>query len=155
MNELTIHGNLTANPVEHCNPRTGATAVVFDVAVNSRRYDRDSGEWIDRAPVYYRVVCFRHLAANCAASLSRGTTVTVTGQIVDDSYTPAEGGRPVRRTRLEAADVAVSLRWVAVSIRRDEKPDQAPAVEAQLASDTDSALGFDTATETADAVAAA
>ena len=44
--------------------------------------------------------------------------VTVTGQLGDDSYTPEGRDRPVTRHRLEAADIAVSLRWATATVTR-------------------------------------
>ncbi|PZS12127.1 MAG: hypothetical protein DLM60_23060, partial [Pseudonocardiales bacterium] len=40
-----------------------------------------------------------------------GMAVTVTGKLLDDSYTPNGSDYPVRRDKLEALDVAVSLRF--------------------------------------------
>ena len=122
MNETTIHGNLTANPVVHTNPQTGKTATTFDLAVNSRWYDRGRGHYVDRPPVFHRVVCFGDLAGNAAASLKKGMTVTVTGSFADDSYTPQGTDKPIRRIRLEAADVAVSLRWAVAAVARKTTP---------------------------------
>ena len=47
--------------------------------------------------------------------------VTVTGQLADDSYTPDGWDRPIRRHRLEAADIAVSLRWATATVTRDPR----------------------------------
>jgi single-strand DNA-binding protein len=126
MNEITIHGNITANPVVNTNPTTGRSATTFDLALNSRYYDRTAGQWRDRAAVYHRVVCFGDLAANVAATLHKGMTVTVTGSLADDSYTPNGAERPIRRTRLEAVDVAVSLRWAVATVTRHLANQPAP-----------------------------
>jgi single-strand DNA-binding protein len=143
MNEITIHGNLTDNPVLNTNPTTGRSATTFDLALNSRYYDRGTGQWRDRTAVYHRVVCFGDLAANTAATLRKGMTVTVTGALADDSYTPNGADKPVRRTRLEAADVAVSLRWATATITRQpttgqQRPQPAtPDASTGPAADTD------------------
>src|SRR6266498_3498504 len=108
MNEITLHGNVTAEPVRRSN--TGRIATSFSVAVNNGYYDRRSGQYVTQPAVFHHVVCFGDLADNAAATLRKGATVTVTGQFTDDSY-QAEGGQRIRRTRLVAADVAVSLRW--------------------------------------------
>ena len=126
MNETTIHGNLTANPIVHIKPNTGRTATTFDVAVNSRWYDRARGHYIDRSPVYHRVVCFGELAGNAADTLNKGMTVTVTGSFADDSYTPTGADRPIRRIRLEATDIAVSLRWAIADVTRRTGPAEQP-----------------------------
>jgi single-strand DNA-binding protein len=122
MNEITIHGNLTASPTVRRNADTGRTAVSFAVAVNSRRYDRRHEQYVDRPAVFHRVVCFGELAENAAATLTRGMAVTVTGQFADDSYVPDGRDSAVRQIRLEASDVAVSLRWATAAVTRRPFP---------------------------------
>lgn len=120
MNELTIHGNLTDEPTIRYSA-DGKAAVNFSVAVNRRRYDRQSGQWTDLAPVFHRVVAFGNLGEN-AANLTRGTAVSVTGELADDSWTPEDGKR-VYRTQLIAADVAVSLRFATVAVTKNPRRD--------------------------------
>jgi len=119
MNEMTIHGNLTAD----CEPirysADGKAAINFSVAVNRRRYDRTSGQWTDLNPVFHRVVAFGTLAEN-AANLTKGTAVTVTGELADDSWTPEDGKR-VYRAQLIAADVAVSLRFATATVTKNPR----------------------------------
>ncbi len=83
MNELTITGNLTDEPTLHYTPG-GVAVLTLTVAVNDRRFDRGRGQWVDRPAVFHRVVAFRGLAEN-AAHLAKGTVVTVTGKLADDS----------------------------------------------------------------------
>jgi single-strand DNA-binding protein len=133
MNEITLHGNLTAEPV-HRRSTTSRSATSFSIAVNNGYYDRRTGQYVAQQAVFHHVVCFGDLADNTAATLRKGTTVTVTGQFSDDSYT-AEGGQRIRRTRLVAADVAVSLRWATAAItRRGREAD--PAADPEQTTDT-------------------
>jgi single-strand DNA-binding protein len=152
MNEITIHGNLTANPVVNTNPNTGRSATTFDLALNSRYFDRGNGQWRDRPAVFHKVVCFGDLAANAAETLRKGMTVTVTGTLADDSYTPNGADKPIRRTRLEAADVAVSLRWAVAAVARQTTPTEQRPEPAQLlaatASNGEPAQDADTPAET-------
>jgi single-strand DNA-binding protein len=122
MNTLTIHGNLTADPDPLRHSADGKPVLNFSVAVNRRRYDRTTGRWTDLAPVFHRVVAFGALAEN-AANLTRGTTVTVTGELADDSWNPEDGKR-VYRTQLIAADIAVSLRFATAVITRNPRREQ-------------------------------
>ena len=127
MNEITLHGNLTAEPVHRTNGTRTATS--FTIAVNNGYYDRRTGQYVNQPPVFHHVVCFGDLADNTAATLRKGSTVTVTGQFSDDSF-QSEGGQRIRRTRLVAADVAVSLRWATATItRRGRDADTDPASE--------------------------
>jgi single-strand DNA-binding protein len=122
MNETTVHGNVTADPTVRRNPDTGRVVTGFSVAVNSGWYDRTRNQYVNRPPVFHQVVCFGDLAANVGATVKKGTTVTVTGAFADDSYTPNGSERIVRRIRLEATDVAVSLRWATAAITRRPNP---------------------------------
>ena len=47
--------------------------------------------------------------------------MTVTGKLLDDSYTPAGSDYPLRRDKLEASDVAVSLRFATVLVDKTGK----------------------------------
>ena len=88
MNELTITGNLTDEPTLQDTPG-GAAILALTVAVNDRRFDRGRGQWVDRPAVFHRVVAFRGLVEN-AAHLAKGSAVTVTGKLTDDSWTPQD-----------------------------------------------------------------
>jgi single-strand DNA-binding protein len=121
MNEMTIHGNLTSNADPIRYSAEGKAAVTFSVAVNRRRYDRQTGQWTDLNPIFHRVVAFGALAEN-AANLAKGTAVTVTGELADDSWTPEDGKR-VYRTQLIAADIAVSLRFATATVTKNPRRD--------------------------------
>lgn len=125
MNEITIHGNLTDEPTLRYSGDAKAV-VKFSVAVNRRRLDRQSGQWVDQAPVFHRVVAFGTLAEN-AANLPKGATVTVTGQLADDSWTPEDSDRKVYRTQLLADDIAASLRFGTVEITKNSRRETAGA----------------------------
>ena len=133
MNEITIHGNVTAQP-ELRFSRGGVPILTFSVAVNRRRRNRQTGTWSDLPAVFHRVVCFNALAENAAASLTRGTSVTVTGEFGDDSYTP-EGGDKIRRIQLEATDVAVGLRFATAVVTKNERSETAGQAVAEPAAE--------------------
>ena len=126
MNEITIHGNLTADPQLRF---TGSdTPVVnFTVAVNRSRYDSQTGQWVDLKPVYQRVMAWRQLAENVAESLTTGMLVSVTGYLADDSWERA--GETVRSVRLDAVDVSASLRFATVQSARAAGGTSAPATD--------------------------
>jgi len=60
--------------------------------------------------------------------------VTVTGQFADDSYVPDGSDRVIRRHRLEAQDIAISLRWATATVTRTSGRTTACSTET---SDTD------------------
>src|SRR5215204_3667349 len=137
MNEITIHGNLTAEPVRRVG-QSGKPFLTFDVAVNRSYYASDRGARVDLPAVYFHVIAFKGLAENAAATLRKGMTVTVTGYLVDASYTPEGSEQRVRRQRLEAADIAVSLRFATAQVtKRTTTP--GPAGESSAADESSAA----------------
>jgi len=131
MSELTITGNLTDEPTLRYTPG-GAAILTLTVAVNDRRFDRGRGQWVDRPAVFHRVVAFRGLAEN-AATLAKGSAVTITGKLADDSWTPADSGRRVYRTVLEAEDIAVSLRFATADVTKVRHDQHAADAEIDMA----------------------
>jgi single-strand DNA-binding protein len=131
MNEITIHGNLTDEPTLHYSP-SGVAVLKFSVAVNGRRLHRQTNRWVDKAPVFHQVVAFNGLATNAATTLAKGTTVTVTGELVDDSWQP-EDGRKIWRHKLLADDIAVSLRFATAEITKARRDQPAEADDASAA----------------------
>jgi single-strand DNA-binding protein len=119
VNEHTLIGNLTRDPQLHVGHTSGRPVATFDIAINHHRLDRSTGQYVDSAPVFHRVVCYGPLAENVAECLRRGVEVVVVGRFVDDSY--EQDGQRQRRIVLEAELVAASLRW---AIARPVKVDR-------------------------------
>jgi single-strand DNA-binding protein len=79
VNVVVITGNLTRDPeLRHTG---GGTAVCeLRVAVNSRRKDGQTGEWVDK-PNYFDVKVWGAQGENCATYLSKGRPVAVEGRL--------------------------------------------------------------------------
>lgn len=79
VNVVVITGNLTRDPeLRHTG---GGTAVCeLRVAVNSRRKDGQTGQWVDKAN-YFDVVVWGAQGENCANYLSKGRPVAVEGRL--------------------------------------------------------------------------
>jgi single-strand DNA-binding protein len=79
VNVVVITGNLTRDPeLRHTG---GGTAICeLRVAVNSRRKDGQSGEWVDKAN-YFDVVVWGAQGENCATYLAKGRPVAVEGRL--------------------------------------------------------------------------
>jgi len=79
VNVVVITGNLTRDPeLRHTG---GGTAVCeLRVAVNSRRKDGQTGQWVDK-PNYFDVVVWGAQGENCANYLSKGRPVAVEGRL--------------------------------------------------------------------------
>jgi single-strand DNA-binding protein len=79
INRVVITGNLTRDPELRSTP--GGTSVCsMRVAVNSRRKDAESGQWVDK-PNYFDVTVFGAQGENCAQYLAKGRPVAVEGRL--------------------------------------------------------------------------
>ena len=116
MNELTIVGNVTAEPTLRFSA-AGRGVLRFDVAVNRRHYNREKNEYEDLPAVFHRVVAFGPLAENAAETLGKGMEVVVVGQLADDSY-ETDAGEKRRQVVLEAQVIAASLRFATATVER-------------------------------------
>ena len=79
INRVILTGNLTKDPELRSTP--GGTSVCkLRVAVNSRRKDSSSGEWVDK-PNYFDVTVWGAQGENCANYLYKGRPVAVDGRL--------------------------------------------------------------------------
>jgi single-strand DNA-binding protein len=90
VNVVVITGNLTRDPeLRHTG---GGTAVCeLRVAVNSRRKDGASGEWVDK-PNFFDVVVWGAQGENCATYLAKGRPVAIEGRLDWREWEAKEGG---------------------------------------------------------------
>lgn len=75
----------------------------FRLASTPRRRDR-AGQWVDGDTTWLNVTCWRHLAANAAASVHKRDRIVVHGRLRVRPYTTAEG---VQRVAVEVEADAV------------------------------------------------
>ncbi|MEV7389448.1 single-stranded DNA-binding protein [Streptomyces sp. NPDC091215] len=113
---ITLVGNLTADP-ELRHTSDGTPWVTFNVASNSRNWDKTRAEWGEGKTLFLRCTAWRWLAENADATLKKGTRVIVTGALRQFEYTSADGAS---RTGfgLDVEDIAVSLRYATATIHR-------------------------------------
>ncbi|HEY1284528.1 MAG TPA: single-stranded DNA-binding protein [Solirubrobacterales bacterium] len=90
INVVVITGNLTRDP--ELRSTSGGTSVCdLRVAVNSRRKDGQSGEWVDK-PNYFDVTVWGAQGENCAQYLSKGRPVAVEGRLDWREWEAKDGG---------------------------------------------------------------
>ena len=89
INSVTITGNLTKDPELRSTP-SGTSVCKLRVAVNSRRKDGASGEWVDK-PNYFDVTVWGAQGENCANYLSKGRPVAVQGRLDWREWESQEG----------------------------------------------------------------
>jgi len=91
INVVVITGNLTRDPELRSTP-SGTSICKLRVAVNSRRKDGQTGEWVDK-PNYFDVTVWGAQGENCANYLSKGRPVAVEGRLDWREWEDKEGGK--------------------------------------------------------------
>jgi single-strand DNA-binding protein len=127
MNEITLVGNVTADPVLRMSG-SGRGVIRFDLAINRRRFNRETNQYDDLPPVFHRVVGFGPVAENAAETIRKGLEVVAVGQMADDSY-ETEAGEKRRQVVLEAQVIAPSLRFAKANVVRVQREQPAPEPE--------------------------
>ncbi len=89
INSVVVTGNLTRDPELRSTP-SGTSVCKLRVAVNSRRKDGASGEWVDK-PNYFDVTVWGAQGENCANYLSKGRPVAVQGRLDWREWESQEG----------------------------------------------------------------
>jgi single-strand DNA-binding protein len=79
INRVIITGNLTSDPDLNTLP-SGTSVCELRVAVNGRRKDQESGQWVDK-PNYFTVKVWGTQGENAAKYLSKGRPVAVDGRL--------------------------------------------------------------------------
>jgi single-strand DNA-binding protein len=97
INRVTITGNLTRDP-EVRNLPSGTTVCELGVAVNHRRKDNQTDQWVEE-PNYFNVVVFGAQGDSCAQYLSKGRPVAVDGRLRWSSWEDKNGGG--KRSKVE------------------------------------------------------
>ena len=91
INRVIITGNLTRDPELRSTP--GGTSVCsLRVAVNSRRKESESGQWVDK-PNYFDVTVWGAQGETCAQYLSKGRPVAVDGRLNWREWEAQDGGK--------------------------------------------------------------
>jgi single-strand DNA-binding protein len=114
--EVTVAGTLTADPELRFTP-SGAAVANFTVAANDRRYDQQTGKWVDGDATFLRCSIWRQAAENLTESLTKGTRVLVTGHLRQRSYETPEGDKRVVM-ELAVTEIGASLKWATVTVAK-------------------------------------
>lgn len=114
---ITITGHTGRAPDARYTP-SGMAVVDFSVAVNHSR--KQGNEWVDETS-WVNVVAFGGLAENVAESVGKGTRVTVTGRISEDTWEDKDTGAKRSKLKVVADDVACSLKWATAEVTPTER----------------------------------
>ena len=113
---ITVVGNLVADPELRYTP-SGSAVANFRVASTPRRYDSQSGQWVDGEALFLTCNVWRQAAENVANSLTKGDRVIVQGRLRQRSYDTREGEK---RTvyEIEVDEVGPSLRYATSQVTK-------------------------------------
>ena len=88
---ITIVGTVLTQPEKRYTNNTGTQVTSFRVVSNRRRFDKESGTWVDASSLRLRVNCWRRLAEGVADSVSVGDPVIVHGRIDTKDWKTEQG----------------------------------------------------------------
>jgi single-strand DNA-binding protein len=91
LNRVVITGNLTRDP-ELRSTQGGTSVCSLRVAVNTRRKDQSTGEWVDK-PNYFDVTVWGMQGENCAQYLSKGRPIAVDGRLEWREWQDQQGNK--------------------------------------------------------------
>ena len=122
-NAVMIVGNMTRDPeLKFLN--SGAATVGFPVAVNEKRFDQATREYVDNVK-FFNVTAWNTLAENVAHSLKKGSRVVVVGKLNQRTW-ETDAGEKRHAIDIVADAVGPDLRFVTADIHRAEKASPAP-----------------------------
>lgn len=102
MNNITIHGTVGQDPELRFSASNNAV-LTFSVADNYGKDDKKKTTW-------HNVIVFGKVAENVANSITKGTSVLITGRYEQEEFTKKDGTKG-KTTKLIADEVGVSCRW--------------------------------------------
>ena len=103
INTVVVTGNLTRDP-ELRHTGGGTSVCGMRVAVNSRRKDGSTGNWIDK-PNYFDVTVFGAQGENCANYLSKGRPVAIEGRLDWSEWEAKDGSGKRQKVEIIANTV--------------------------------------------------
>jgi len=112
---ISIEGNLVADP-DYGESQNGTKFAKFTVAVTDRKLE--DGKWVDGDTQYHRTTVFGRTAENVRASLAKGDTVIVNGNLEFRHWTDQATGEPRAATEVVADSVGPSLRYTTAEVTR-------------------------------------
>lgn len=115
---LTVIGNLTGDP-ELRFIQSGAAVANFTIASTPRTFDKASNEWKDGDTVFMRCSVWREQAESIAESLTKGTRVIATGNLVSRSW--EANGEKRTGMELQVDEIGPSLKYATAKVTKATK----------------------------------
>lgn len=118
--QVTVAGNLTADPQVKFGKTDGTPFAVFTVAQNLTRFDRASGQWVQTGTNFVDVIAFRALGINVAESARKGDPVVVHGRLRIKNW--SNGERSGTNVQLDAQAVGFDMSFGQGTFARVKRP---------------------------------
>lgn len=112
---ITVEGNLVADPTL-AQSESGTKFAKFAVAVTDRKLV--DGKWVDGDTQFHRTTVFGRTAENAAASLAKGDTVIVSGNLEFRHWKDTATSENRASTEIVADSLGPSLRYTTAQIAR-------------------------------------
>lgn len=127
INRVTVTGNLTRDPELRSTPN-GTSVCALRIAVNSRRKDGSTGEWVDK-PNFFNVTVWGAQGENCANYLTKGKGVAIDGRLDWREWQDKEGNN-----RQSVDIIADTVQFLGGGGKRDQAdsgfaPDDGPPAD--------------------------
>jgi single-strand DNA-binding protein len=123
-NQLTLAGNLTADPELRFTP-SGDAVANFRIAQTPRFKDSTTGEWKDGEALFLTCNVWRKMAENATESLVKGSRVLVTGRLKQRTYETPEGEKRTV-TELEVDEMGPSLKNASAKVIKNVSENNPP-----------------------------
>jgi single-strand DNA-binding protein len=107
--KVTGEFRVASDPTLRFSP-SGMPISEFRVVADKKKKDEASGEWVDDKVCWLTVVVFKKMAENVAESITKGSLVTVTGNLQTESYETKEGEKR-QAYKVIADNVGLAITW--------------------------------------------
>lgn len=120
---LTIMGRVITEP--RCTQTAGGELMKFRVACNSRKMDKESGQWSDGRTLYVAVSCWGKVAIGCEHVIKKGSVIVAHGRIHTDEFVGNDGGKR-SDLAMDANNIGLDLSYLPSAPRPVEPVPQVP-----------------------------
>lgn len=119
-------GRLTQDPALRFSA-SGMAVCEFNLAFNSRKLNRDSGQWEDADVFFVRATAFKQIAENAGECLEKGMEVHVSGRLKTEQWNDKSTGEKRSATALILDSIGPNLAFVTASVTKVARGSDAPS----------------------------
>lgn len=130
MSTVTLVGNLTKD-FEVKVFESGNMIANGSMAVNERRYNKDTQAWEDGDTSFFNLVVFNGLIENVVDSLGKGARVVVSGKIRVRTYEKKDDAGTGISVEVLVDEIGPSLKWAKAVVTKNPKGTNGKAAKPQ------------------------